>query len=48
VGYFRDLMENNENIDESIRPLLQREPGYDHATREDESAWSVLCSAIRC
>jgi len=23
VGYFRDLMENNENIDESIRPLLQ-------------------------
>src|SRR5512143_1153936 len=23
VGYFRDLMANNENIDESIRPLLQ-------------------------
>ena len=23
VGYFRDLMASNENIDESIRPLLQ-------------------------
>jgi hypothetical protein len=23
VGYFRDLMASNENIDDSIRPLLQ-------------------------
>jgi transposase len=35
VGYFRDLMASNENIDESIRSASSTEPRNDHATRED-------------
>jgi transposase len=48
VGYFRELMAHNENIDESIRPLLQL--SRDTITRlgKTESPWSVLCNAIRC
>ena len=35
VGYFRGLMANNENIDESIRPLLQLSRDTITRLRED-------------
>ncbi len=35
VGYFRELLATNEEVDESIRPLLRPEPGDDRATAEN-------------
>ena len=35
VGYFRELLSTNAEIDQSIRPLLRVEPGDHRATAED-------------
>ena len=44
VGYFRDLLATNQNIDESIRPLASAEPRDDrHACRRPNLRWCALC-----
>src|SRR5713226_8935801 len=43
VGYFRDLMASNENIDDSIRPLLQLSRDTSHDCRRLNLLWCVLC-----
>ena len=49
VGYFRELISNNEKIDESIRPLLRLSRETITRVPEDRNTlWSVLWSGIRC
>ena len=35
VGYFRELISNNEEVHENIRPLLRAEPGDDRTVPEN-------------
>src|SRR5213078_4945009 len=48
VGYFRELLTTNEEVNESIRPLLRVSRDSIVRLQKTEYAWSVHCSEILC
>ena len=48
VGYFRELLSSNEEVHESIRPLLRLSRERSRDCNEPNPAWFVLSSGILC
>ncbi len=48
VGYFHELMSGNEEIDDSIRPLLKLSRGRSIDRRSWTMRWSALWNTTRC
>ena len=48
VGYFRELMSTNQEIKDSVRPLLKLCREHYRSLTEDRMHWYGRWSAIRC
>jgi len=48
VGYFRELLSTNEDVHESIRPLLKVSRDSVVRLQKTEYPWSVHCSGTPC